>query len=263
MDLNGKRVLVTGASRGIGAQMARDFAEAGARVALVARSKEPLEALAEELDAEAYPADLTDRGESHVLIDRVTDDGPIDVLVNNAGVDVTGNFAETDPKAIDDLLELNLHVPMQLCHDALSAMIARGHGHIVNISSLAGTVCGPGLTTYTTSKAGLSHFTGGLRAETKGLGIGITLVEIGPVATEMIDSLREYAPTKRALGRFETLRLLYDLNPERVSRATVDAVRHNRRHVRLPRRSSAFPILAELPRRLTEVILTGVDHHTR
>src|SRR4051812_17274202 len=96
MDLAGKRVLITGASRGIGEAMAIAFAGAGARVALVARSEGPLKELASRLGGTAYPADLCDPDTVDGLVDRVeADGGPIDVLVNNAGVDVAGDFVTT------------------------------------------------------------------------------------------------------------------------------------------------------------------------
>lgn len=267
MELNGRRVLVTGASRGIGAELAGALADAGAQVALVARSREALEKVAADTGGIAYPTDLCDRAQSHSLIERVEADGPVDVLINNAGVDLTGCFATTAPADIDALLELNVHVPMQLCRHVLPGMLTRGEGHIVNVSSLASTLAAPGLAAYMSSKAALSHFTACLRAETRGLGgkgkgIGTTLVEIGPVKTEMIDSLRSYGPAKRSLGRLELLRLSYDLDVDTVVDATLDAVRRNRRHVRLPKRAATFPLLAEAPRRMSEWLLTGVDHHT-
>lgn len=261
MELNGARVLLTGASRGIGAELARALAAAGADLALVARSREPLEKVAADTGGRAYPADLCDRSASRSLVARVEEDGPIDVLINNAGVDTTGRLATFPPQDIDDLLELNLHVPIQLCRQVLPGMLARGRGHIVNVSSLAGTFAIPGLSVYTASKAGLSHFTAGVRAEVKGKGIGVTLVEIGPAQTEMMDTLRSYAPARRAVGRFETLRLSYDLPVERVVACTVDAITNDRRHLRLPRRAATFPMIVELPRRIGEAILTGVDHH--
>lgn len=253
--------MVTGASRGIGAELARALAAAGADLALVARSREPLEKLAADTGGTPYVADLTDRSTSHSLIERVEADGPIDVLVNNAGVDTTARLVTFPPEEIDSLLELNLHVPIQLSRQVLSGMLERGRGHIVNVSSLAGTFAIPGLSVYTASKSGLSHFTAGLRAETKGKGVGVTLVEIGPTQTEMMETLRAYGPARRAVGRFEMLRLSYDLPVERVVERTVAAIAGDRRYVRLPRRAAAFPMMVELPRRIGETILTGVDHH--
>jgi hypothetical protein len=136
VDLHGRRVLVTGASRGIGADLARHFAAAGAEVALVARSAEPIEKLAADLGGRAYPADLADRTVLADLHHRIELDGPIDVLVNNAGVEHTGPLAAADPDDIDALLDLNLHTPIQLCRLALPAMRRRGSGHTATAGPL-------------------------------------------------------------------------------------------------------------------------------
>lgn len=261
MELSGTRVLVTGASRGIGECTARAFADAGARVALVARSREPLEKLAAELGGDAFPTDLADSAAVAGLFDRVEADGPVDIVVNNAGIDLAARFIDTDPAAIEALYRVNLLAPTELCRQALTRMVPRGRGHIVNVSSLAGVSAVPGLVAYSASKAGLSQLTAALRAESKGLGIGTTLVELGPVATGMLDSVHSYGPTARSFGRGAHIGVIVDIDPNVVARAIVDAVRRNRRHVRLPRRSSLLMLLGELPRRLTEIILVGVDHH--
>ena len=184
MDLAGARIVVTGASRGIGAQLATALASRGARVVLVARSRDAIARRAEELGGEAFPADLGDAATIEPLVRAIEADGPIDVLVNNAGVDLTGPFTELDPERIRALLAVNLVAPMLLCRQVLPAMIGRGRGHIMNVSSLAGTNALPGLAPYSASKAGLSHFTAGLRAECKGTGITTTLAEIGPVESD-------------------------------------------------------------------------------
>lgn len=261
MELSGTRVLVTGASRGIGECTARALADAGARVALVARGEEPLAKLAAELGGDAYPTDLSDAAAVAGLFDRVEGDGAVDVLVNNAGVDLTARFVDTDPAAIETLYRVNLLAPTELCRQALARMLPRKRGHIVNVSSLAGVAAVPGLAAYSASKAGLSQLTCALRAETKGTGIGTTLVELGPVLTGMLEHVHNYGPTERSFARGARLGVLVDLDPDVVARAIVDAVRRDRRHVRLPRRSALLMLLGEAPRRLTEMMLIGMDHH--
>jgi short-subunit dehydrogenase len=128
----------------------------------------------------------------------------------------------------------------------------------MNVSSLAGTNALPGLAPYSTSKAGLSHFTAALRAELKGTGITTTLAEIGPVESTMMQSLHGHPATERALVRLRQLQLAVELDMDAVVRALVDAIEHQRRHVRMPKRNALFPILTESPRRITEVLLTGV-----
>lgn len=261
MELQGRRVLVTGASRGIGEALARAFAGAGAKLALVARSEAPLKALASELGGVAFATDLGDAGATAQLIDRVeADGGPVDVLVNNAGVDLTGPFHAADPDALEQLYRINLLSPMQLCRRAIPGMLERGTGHVVNISSLAGVGAFPGLTAYSSSKAGLSHFTAGLRADLKGRPVGTTLVEIGPVPTEMLSHVGSYRPTELSFRRFYRLHLLVDRPKELLADQVVDAVVRGKKHVRLPRRAVLFPMVAETPRRVTELLLTRVPH---
>src|SRR4051812_33263059 len=101
MQLQGRRVLVTGGSRGIGAALARGLRDRGARVALVARPSADLPAVAAEVDADAYPCDLSDLGAIPDLVDQVEADGPVDVLINNAGVSNVGWFLDRTPAEID------------------------------------------------------------------------------------------------------------------------------------------------------------------
>src|SRR3954449_4198084 len=193
MEVSGRRVLITRASRGIGEALARRFATAGASVALVARSEEPLKRLASETGGVAFPADLNDPGAVRDLIERVeADGGPVDVLVNNAGIDLTGWLPATDPVELERLYQVNLVAPAVLCRQVIPGMLQRGRGHIVNLSSLAGVAAFPGLAAYSSSKAGLSHLTSGLRADLKGTPIGTTLVETGPVPTDMLSRVDSY-----------------------------------------------------------------------
>ena len=259
MRLDDRRVLVTGASRGIGEALARAFAAAGARVALVARSEGAIKELAAELGGAAHPADLADPDQVDGLIGRVeADGGPVDVLVNNAGIDATGWFPTTPEARLQQIVQVNLMAPMLLCRQAIPGMLDRGLGHVVNISSLAGTAVFPGLVHYSTTKAGLSHFTAGLRADLKGLPVGATLVEVGPVPTDMLDHVDAYRPTERSFRRFAQIRLLRDVPREELAENVVRAVERNHRHVRHPKRALAFPLLTEAPRRIVEVLLAGV-----
>jgi short-subunit dehydrogenase len=258
MNLGGARVVITGASRGIGEALARACAARGARVVLVARSHEQLAKLAADLGGEALPADLSVATSIEPLVRKIEADGPIDVLVNNAGLDLTGALTELPADKIAQLLDVNLLAPILLCRAAMPGMIARRHGHIVNVSSLASTNAIPGLVPYSASKAGLSHFTAGLRAELKGTGVTTTLVEIGTVRTEMLDSVESHPPTQRALDRLARLQLSVDIELEPLIDEMVDAIEHDRRHVRLPKRDVLFPMMAEAPRRITEWLLAGV-----
>ena len=126
MKLCRARVVVTGASRGIGAALATELAARGARVVLVARSVEPLEKLAAELGGEAFPADLAVASGIEPLVRRIEADGPIDVLVNNAGLDLTGDLVALPTDEIARLVAVNLCAPMLLCRAVIPGMRSRG-----------------------------------------------------------------------------------------------------------------------------------------
>ena len=257
MDLDGRRVLVTGASRGIGEAIAREAATRGARLALVARRPGPLEALAQELDATAYPADLSDPATPARLVEEV---GPVDVLVNNAGLDAVGEFVATDPDAIGEIFQVNLLTPVLLCRLVLPGMLERGQGHLVNVSSLAGVAAYPGMASYASTKAGLTQFTSILRAELRGTPIGTTVVELGPIPTDMLDHVNTYAPTRNSFDRGYKLRLLVDVPRQKVAKDVVRAIEKGHGHVRHPKRALAFPLLSEAPRRLNRILLAGVKN---
>jgi short-subunit dehydrogenase len=262
MELRDRRVLITGASRGIGEALAHRFAEAGATVALVARSADAIEKLAADLGGSAHAADLSDVEQTRTLIARVEDEaGPVDVLVNNAGIDITKGFSDFTADELSRIVQVNLTAPMELCRQVIPRMLERHReGHIVNISSLSACGLYPGLAAYSTTKAALSHFTAGLRADLKGLPIKTTVVEMAGVPTDMLDNVNDYKPTSDSFQRGYQLHLVIDTPTETIAGATVDAVRKERRHVRYPKRAIAFPLLSEAPRRITELILTGVKH---
>src|SRR5437764_4636305 len=124
MELAGRRVLITGASRGIGRALAEQFAGAGARVALVARSEAPLKELADRLGGTAHPCDLGDPDQLTGFIDRVeAEGGPIDVLVNNAGVDKAGFIQELSAADVETLFRLNVIAPVELCRQVIPRML--------------------------------------------------------------------------------------------------------------------------------------------
>ena len=161
MDLNGARVLVTGGSKGIGASLARAYAAAGANVVVAARPSDELDAVATEVDGHAVAVDLTDAAAVEDLIPGVEADlGPVDVLVNNAGMETIDMAAVIDPAVIRATTRLNLEAPMVLTRHALPQMLERGRGHLVFLSSIAGTAGFPTMATYcATRKLGRSNFT--------------------------------------------------------------------------------------------------------
>ncbi len=259
MELRGKRVLITGASRGIGEALADKFTDAGATVALVARTRAALEALAARLGGTAHTADLSDPIQVAGLIQRVEQEaGPVDVLVNNAGTGLACGFTDAPDEELRRVTEVNYLAPAELCRHVIPLMLRRGGGHVVNVSSMAGIAAFPGLTTYSASKAALSHFTAGLRADLRGLPIGTTLVELGPVPTDMLAQADDFGPTAKSFERFYRTRLFVDVPRDKVADEIVKAVQRGKKHVRLPKRGATSAMLVEAPRRVTELVLTGV-----
>lgn len=263
MELQDSKVLITGASRGIGRELATAFASAGAAPVLVARDETGLAEVAAMTGGVPLPADLNDPVDVGTLWSRAEAAvGPISVLVNNAGVGEPANFADSDWLTIERTMQVNVLAPMRLCRDAVASMQFRGRGHLVNMSSLAGVAATPGLAAYSASKAALSHFTGVLRAELSGLPIGTTLVELGPVPTNMLRHVKEHQPTELSFRRMYRLGLLVDTPASTVATAVVDAVRSGSAHVRLPRRAASLALLAEAPRAASRLALLRVPRRT-
>ena len=262
MEIAGTHVVVTGASKGIGEGIATAFAAAGARVALVARSEVPLRALATRLGGTAHPADLTDPDARAGLIAAIeAEGGPVNVLVNNAGMEVAAPIDRQSAEDVSDVLQLNLVAPVELVRQVVPGMIARGSGHVVNVSSQAGAVALPGLSTYSASKAGLSTFTRGLDLDLHGTGVATTIVEIGTVTTDMlarVDGPGAYEPTAASFDRTFALRVQRRLSVEEVAGAVVAAVASGAPAVRLPRRAMAFSLIAAAPQRIASGLLLGV-----
>ena len=255
MQVRGARVLLTGASRGIGAALARRLHARGAHLALVARPSADLDAITAELDTTAYPCDLADLDAVTGLATRVEADGPVDVLVNNAGISAVGWFADRTHDEIDRLMRVNLLAPMHLTRGVLPGMLARGRGHVVNMSSMAAVINPPGLTTYGASKAGLSHFTGGLRADLRDDPVTLTLVHLGSVTTDMDVEARGYGPL-RELAEASNGR---DVTPMDVFvDKVVDAIEHDRPEVRVPAAAAPLAALANAPRRLGSLLFRRV-----
>jgi short-subunit dehydrogenase len=259
MELQGKRVLITGASRGIGRSIAHAMAGSGAHVALLARDAAALEALAAELGGTAHPTDLLDASQREGLLERIEGDvGPIDVLVNNAGIGSTGAHWDTTAADVTAQVELNLLTPLELCRQAVPLMIQRGRGHLVNVASLAAVASVPGMTTYAATKAGLSHGTSALRDELKGLPIGVTTVLVGGVPTDLLHQGEEYAPFHRAFDRLRRIQLSPDTAADTLAAAVVRGVERGTRTVYLPRRAAPFVGFVEAPRKIVKLALLRV-----
>jgi len=173
MDLGGRRVLLTGATGGIGGAAARALAARGATVLVTGRRAEPLEALAGEIGGQALVADLSDPETPARL---VAEAGDIDVLVANAALPASGELDSFSVEQIDRALTVNLRAPVLLARLLAPAMGARGSGHLVFVSSLSGRAAAPHSSLYSATKFGLRGFALALRQDLAVHGVGVSCV---------------------------------------------------------------------------------------
>jgi short-subunit dehydrogenase len=253
--------VVTGASKGIGREVARELAGRGARVTVVARSQAALDELAREIDGHALSADLADRDQLGGLIARIeAEAGPVDVLVNNAAIAVVGRLHDQSAGDVTESFDLNCIAPIELTRQALPGMLERGRGRITMISSLAGITAFPTLTTYGATKAGLVHFATALQRELRRTPVRATVVQLGEVAgTDMMERARQ-SPTIAAVSRrLARTRSMPVLSIDVVARKIVDGTAAGRAAVVVPARVRGFHVIRELPSRMNDAILVGID----
>ena len=183
----GRTALVTGASRGIGPLIAAQIAREGGHVVLTGRSATDLKAVvaglaAEVADTSFIPADLTEPGTAETLVQAIERQrGGIDLLVNNAGGDPLREFHAMTIQENLHTLQINLIAPLALSHAVLPGMLCRGHGHIVNISAMAGRVSFPFTEVYAAAKDGLIGFTRVLRADYHARGVSASVLILGAI----------------------------------------------------------------------------------
>jgi len=226
-ELHGRNALVTGASGGIGAYIARALARARMNVVITGRREDALRSLAAELrqlgvSAEPLTADLFEREQVESLVDRASDAiGPIDVLVNNAGIEDAAAFTLMTPDELRSMIDLNLTAPMLLARAALPGMLERRRGHIVFISSVSGKFGTAYEAPYAATKAALVALTHSLRAEYLNAPVGFSAVCPGFVAGDgMYQRMVE--------GGFRSNLLLGHTKIEKVAERVVVAIRDDR-----------------------------------
>ncbi len=183
----GRTVLITGASLGVGEACARAFHAAGANVALVARRREPLLAVAKDLPRSlVVPADVADLGALRGAVDAtVAHFGGLNGLVNNAGAHFRGAVEKRSAEEIAAMVDVNLRAPLVLSRLVLPHLRASG-GFVVNVASLAGKVPLDGAATYSSTKFGLRAFTVAMAEELRGSGVTVSVVSPGPISTGFI-----------------------------------------------------------------------------
>jgi 3-oxoacyl-[acyl-carrier protein] reductase len=198
-DLRNKIALVTGASGGIGAEVAKALHRQGAIVALHGTRSEKLKTLAAKLGERAVvvTANLADRESAEGLIDAVKEaaGGPVDILVNNAGITRDGLLMRMKNEDWDSVIEINMTASMILCRAAMRGMMKARSGRIISISSVVGVIGNPGQANYAASKAGIIGFSKSLAAEVASRGITVNVIAPGFIATPMTDVLDENQKT--------------------------------------------------------------------
>ncbi|GGE40448.1 3-oxoacyl-[acyl-carrier-protein] reductase [Actibacterium pelagium] len=193
-DLTGKAALVTGASGGIGAEIARSLHAQGATVGLSGTRTEPLEALAAELGERAHvlPCNLSDAEAVEALPKQATEAmGSLDILVNNAGITRDGLAMRMKDEDWDDVINVNLTSTMRLCRGVLRGMMKSRWGRIINIGSVVGVTGNPGQMNYCASKAGVIGLSKSLAQEVANRGVTVNVIAPGFIATAMTDKLND------------------------------------------------------------------------
>jgi short-subunit dehydrogenase len=193
MIFKDKTVIITGGSEGVGAAAARKFADAGANLMLVARSKKNLEAIAEELRdktrVEIFAMDVSDPEACADLFKKTEFEyGRVDILVNSAGFHQRGPAESVDASDLGKMIDVNLKAPIMLSRIAMPYIREAGGGAIINVGSLAGRTPVPGSATYSASKSGLRAFTYAMFEELRDSGTKIAVVSPGPIDTGFIMS---------------------------------------------------------------------------
>ncbi len=231
-DAHKKVVLITGASAGIGAAVAREAARFGYTLALTARRADRLDRLAEEFEVQGVatlviPAALDDPGSPERIVAETLDRfGGLDVVINNAGMGLPNLFTGSDPELIRRQLEVNLVAPMLLTRFALPTLIER-QGTIINVGSAITSLPNPALGAYGATKAGMAYWSSALRRELRHVGVSVCLVEPGPVKTEFFEALA---------GLSETWHPMLDAPGDWMSADVHDVARRIVRLIEKPRR---------------------------
>jgi short-subunit dehydrogenase len=251
-------IVVTGATGGIGKALARELSRRGSRVTLVGRRERELKELAAEINGAAICADLAD-------VDRVGElptelssvNGPVDVLINNAAIVVAGPHAAQTAADVRTTLLANLYAPLELTRQCLPLMLERNRGAIVNVSALAGEAPLPNTASYATTKAGISQFTINLQRELRRTPVTAMLLVLGSVeGTTLNDAGLKDPVLAKVVARFNALPAL---KPEFIARRTADAIEAGRQFLVLPRVSAPAVHFRQLPGRLTNILMRGVD----
>lgn len=247
--------MVTGASRGIGAALAREAAAKGARVTLVARRLESLQELADELGGQPFPCDLAASERVATVIDEIEQSaGPIDVLINNAAFNEVGPFIGRSASCLRQHLDTNLYAPIELSRQLIPRMNVRKQGTVVMISSVGGEVAIANNQLYNATKAGLNMFTATLQRELTGTAVNVLLVLLGAVDTDMLAAGKQ----DPLIAAFTEKVKVKPLSTQHVAREVVAALMKGRRSLVLPRNLLPLLGLRQIPTRVNDLMMKHV-----
>ncbi len=227
-ELNGRVAILTGASRGLGVDVARALAEAGCDLVLAARSQPELEEVAREMRGLGrrvlvVPCDVSSSEDRQRLVDAtLAEFGKCDILVNNAGIEMSGFYEQEPEEEIAKIIDVNLTSAMLLTRAIIPHMLERKTGHIVNMASLAGKVPMPYSVPYSASKAGLIAFTEGIRNEFKKRGVSASAICPG-----FVSDAGMYADWERDLG-IKAGFLAKPVTPAKVANNVIKAIQKDR-----------------------------------
>jgi len=231
VDFKNKIVLITGASSGIGKQSAIEFAKLGASVILIARRKEKLDELANELkkfnvQTLALQCDVSDKEQVKRMSKTVLEKfDSIDILVNNAGFAIYGSVKDLSIDEIESQMETNYFGMMYCIKNFLPSMLEKKSGHIVNVASVAASFGLPGIASYCASKFAMLGFSEGLKHELNGTGVGITVVSPIMVRTDFFDH-----PSLKKMSKHPPI----SINSKTVAKAILKATNSSRLEIIVP-----------------------------
>jgi NAD(P)-dependent dehydrogenase (short-subunit alcohol dehydrogenase family) len=243
MDVTGKVVLITGAARGIGAEVARRLATKGAKVALVGLEGAQLNEVAEQCGGKAWEADVTDWEALETAVAGVVEHfGGIDVVVANAGVAATGFVRSMDPKAFERVIEVNLLGVWRTVRAALPEVVRRG-GHVVVVASVYAFMNGMGAVSYAMAKAGVEQLGRALRVELAQHGAGASVAYFGFIDTEMVRTTIDADPVSDRMMSALPGPLHKRLQPSAAGEAIARGIERRRPRIIRPRRWAALSVL--------------------
>lgn len=253
-NFQNKNILITGASGGIGAEIAKQCAEKGANLYLFARSLHKLEEIREDLQkrfgvqVRVYQLDVSDtEAVSRVFSKALKEIEHVDVLVNNAGFGIFNSVIDATLDEMKAMFEVNVFGLMAVTKMVLPKLIEQEFGHIINVASQAGKLATPKSSIYSASKHAVLGFTNSLRMEVKSANVFVTAVNPGPIRTNFFSIADKEGNYLENLGR-------WILEPEYVARHVVKAIETPKREINLPRWMGAGTTLYHLMPRFVELV---------